>query len=276
MPKLGKLPIDRIDQRDIADTLGVIWHTKAEMARKAINRLGIVLQYGAAMGFNVDLNAVAKAKALLGKSRHQPQNIPALHWKDVPDFYSSISEENLTHLALRLLILTGARCYSLRHINIDQILDQIWTITGRNMKATNDKLSDFRVPLSNQSNNVIQLALPFATEGYLFPAIRKGVISDATMSRMMERRGMKERPHGFRSSLRTWLADCTDAPEEVAETVLAHSPGSKVVRAYRRTDFLEQRAVLMQSWAIHRRSKAQSDKICAHYRQVKPLQNNIV
>ena len=72
LPKLGKLPIDQIDQRDIADTLGTIWHTKAETARKAINRLGIVLQYGAAIGFNVDLNAVAIAKALLGKSRHQP------------------------------------------------------------------------------------------------------------------------------------------------------------------------------------------------------------
>ena len=176
----------------------------------------------------MDLNAVAKAKAFLGKSRHQPQNTPALHWKDVPDFYFSISKEYLTNLALRLLILTGARSYSLRHINIDQISDQIWTIPGRNMKATNDKLSDFRVPLSNQANNVIQLALPFATEGYLFPGIRKGVISDATMSRMMERRGMKERPHGFRSSLRTWLADCTDAPEEVAETVLLIAPEAKL------------------------------------------------
>ena len=71
------------------------------------------------------------------------------------------------------------------------------------------------------------------------------------MSRMMERRGMLERPHGFRSSLRTWLADCTDAPEEIAETILSHSPGNKVVKAYRRTDFFEQRAVLMQRWADH-------------------------
>lgn len=68
---------------------------------------------------------------------------------------------------------------------------------------------------------------------------------------MMDRRGMNERPHGFRSSLRTRLADCTDVPEEVAETILAHSPGSKVVKAYRRTDFLEQRAALMQRWADH-------------------------
>ena len=133
----------------------------------------------------------------------------------------------------------------------DQVKDQVWTIPGKNMKGTIGKLSDFRVPLSNQASEIIQLALQFATNGYLFPGNKKGVISDATMSRMMERRGMLERPHGFRSSLRTWLADCTDAPEEIAETILSHSPGNKVVKAYRRTDFFEKRAILMQRWADH-------------------------
>ena len=68
------------------------------------------------------------------------------------------------------------------------------------------------------------------------------------MSRLMERRGMPERPHGFRTSLRTWLAEATDAPHEVAETMLSHTADNKVVRTYRRTDFLEQRAVLLERW----------------------------
>ena len=251
LPELGRLPIEQIEQTDIADTLGKIWHSKAETARKAMNRLGIVFQYGAAMGLNVDLNAVAKAKALLGKSRHKPTNIPALHWSEVPEFYQSINENTVTNLALRLLILTGVRSFALRHITVDQVIDQVWTIPGENMKAAVGKLSDFRVPLSYQASEIIQLALPFATNEYLFPGVKRGVISDATMSRLMERRGMSERPHGFRSSLRTWLADCTEAPEEVAETILSHSPGNKVVKAYRRTDFFEQRAILMQRWADH-------------------------
>ena len=46
-----------------------------------------------------------------------------------------------------------------------------------------------------------------------------------------------ERPHGFRSSLRTWLAECTDAPHEVCETILAHKSGTDVQMSYRRTDF---------------------------------------
>jgi integrase len=71
------------------------------------------------------------------------------------------------------------------------------------------------------------------------------------MSRMMERRGMRERPHGFRSSFRDWCAEMTQTPREVAEAALAHADGSKVERAYRRTDHLDQRRVLMEHWARH-------------------------
>ena len=52
LPELGRLPIEQVDQRDIADTIGKIWYSKAETARKAMNRLGIIFQYGAAMGLN--------------------------------------------------------------------------------------------------------------------------------------------------------------------------------------------------------------------------------
>lgn len=77
------------------------------------------------------------------------------------------------------------------------------------------------------------------------------VIGDMTLSRHMERRGLEARPHGFRTSLRTWLAEATDAPHEVAETMLGHIVDAGVVRAYRRTDFLEQRRALLERWAQH-------------------------
>ena len=72
-----------------------------------------------------------------------------------------------------------------------------------------------------------------------------------TLSRHMERRGLEARPHGFRTALRTWLAEATDAPHEVAEAMLAHVTDSGAVRAYRRTDYLEQRAKLGERWAEH-------------------------
>ena len=251
LPKLGMVPVEEIDQRDIRDVLAPIWHTKADTARKALNRLGIVLRHAAALGLDVDLQATEKAKALLGKSRHIPKNIPAMRWSEVPAFYQILSEPSITNLALRLLILTGVRSKPLRFLRLDQIDGDVWTIAGEDMKGRKGRTAEFRAPLSMEARRVIDLARPFARDGYLFPSVRKGVISDATMSRMMERRGLEERPHGFRSSLRTWLADATDAPHEVAETVLGHVAGTSVQRAYRRTDYLEQRRGLLERWAAH-------------------------
>jgi integrase len=251
LPKLGGVPLDELDQRDIRETLAPIWHTKAETARKALNRLAIVLRHGAAMGLDVDLQATEKAKALLGKSRHEAKHIPAMPWQEVPGFYASLSEPNPTHLALRLLILTGIRTGPLRRLRLEQIDGDVWTIPGEAMKGRRGQTPDYRVPLSGEALAVIDAARPFARGGFLFANARRGVISDMTLSRHMARRGHEARPHGFRTSLRTWLAEATDAPHEVAEAMLAHIADSSVVRAYRRTDYLEQRRALAERWAEH-------------------------
>ncbi|MBU2937526.1 MULTISPECIES: tyrosine-type recombinase/integrase [Pacificibacter] len=249
LPKLGKMPVTEIDQVDIRDTLSPIWHTKSETARKALGRLAICIKHAAALGLPVDIQACEKAKALLGKPRHKAQHIPALLWQEVPEFYASLNDGSITHLALRFLILTGMRTGSVRFLHEDQVEGDLWTIPSENMKGAKDVAEDFRVPLSPQALQIIQAARQFSRDGHLFPSVKKGVISDATMARLMERRGMEARPHGFRTSLRVWVAETTDAPHEVAETLLAHSTGSKVVKAYRRTDFLEQRRTLLDSWA---------------------------
>ncbi|WP_170971903.1 site-specific integrase [Rhodobacter sp. SY28-1] len=251
LPKLGKIPVAEIDQNDIRDVLAPIWHTKAETARKAINRLGICLKHGAALGLDVDLQAIAKAVALLGRQRHKPENIPALHWREVPEFYGTLSDGTPAHLALRLVILTGMRPGPVRNMHLAQIEDDVWTVAGEGMKGRRDSTPDFRVPLSTEALSVIDQAKRLARDGVMFPSVRNGVLSDATMARLMERRGMKARPHGFRSSLRTWLAEATDVPRDIAETCLGHTVGSAVERAYRRTDFLEQRRIIMERWALH-------------------------
>lgn len=251
LPKLGNFNVEEITQQDIAQTLKPIWDRKAETAKKAIQRLNIVFTYAAAAGCNVDLNAILKAKALLGKQRQQTQNTPALSWSEVPAFYETLAEPKIVHLALKLLILTGVRSYAIRHAHLDQFEGRTWVIPPQNMKGQSHQVSKFQVPLSLEAKAIVNLASQFEYNGYLFVGARRSVISDATMPRLMERRGMVARPHGFRSSLRTWLAECTNASEEVAETVLAHKVGNKVVRAYRRTDHFDERAVLMERWAQH-------------------------
>ena len=97
---------------------------------------------------------------------------------------------------------------------------------------------------------VIQLARPHARGGYLFPNSAGGVMSDMTMIQHMKRAGLEARPHGFRSSLRDWMEEAADpAPYEVKETTLGHSVGERTERAYRRTDYLDQRRPIMEAWA---------------------------
>lgn len=251
LPDLGDTPVADIDQIAIRDCIGKIWHTKAATAQKAMQRLKICIEHGAALGLNVDIQATAKAVALLGRPRHKATNIPALHWKEVPEFYQSLNEGTTTQLALQLLILTGLRSRPIRFCHTDHIDGDILTVPADLMKGRKDDDKDFRVPLCSEALRVIDRATSFSGNGFLFPSVRKGVISDATMSRYMERLKLDARPHGFRSSLRTWLSECTDAPWEVAETCIAHSVGTKTTRSYERTDYLEQRRVLMDRWAAH-------------------------
>lgn len=50
LPKIGKIPVEEINQQDIKTTLAPIWHEKADTTRKTINRLGIVMRHAAGYG----------------------------------------------------------------------------------------------------------------------------------------------------------------------------------------------------------------------------------
>ena len=72
---------------------------------------------------------------------------------------------SITHLALRLLILTGVRSAPLRFLRLEQIEGDVWTIPGEAMKGRRDATADFRVPLSPEALDVIAQAIPLARDG---------------------------------------------------------------------------------------------------------------
>ena len=51
------------------------------------------------------------------------------------------------------------------------------------------------------------------------------------------------------ASFRDWCGDKTNFPRELAEAALAHKVGDETERAYRRSDALEKRHTLMETWA---------------------------
>ena len=246
--KIGGYPLEYVDQHVLKDVLGPLWHTKADVARKAMMRMNLVLQHGAAMGLDVDLQTVMKAKALLGKSRHVATHIASLPYADAPAFYRMLTEkDSITCLALRFLMLTAARTSEVRFATFDEIDGDVWVLAPARTKSNREH----RVPLTTEALNVVKLARRRSTQALMFPSPSDKALSDAAMAKFMKDNGHTERPHGFRDTFRTWLEEQTDADYETKEAALGHAVDSSVVRAYQRSDRLAKRSAILARWASY-------------------------
>lgn len=246
IPKLGRYPIEQIDQHSIKRVLEPIWHEKTQAALKALNRINLTLKHAAALGLNVDLQATMKARALLGKQRHKVTHIPSMPYKDVPAFYKKLaSMDGVSALALRFLILTVARTSEVRLATFDEIEGDVWTLPPERMKAG----VEHRVPLTGEALKLVERCRQMSPNEFLFPAYKEKPISDAAMAKLMTREKIEARPHGFRSSFRTWCEEQTDADFAVKEAALGHAVDVGVVGAYQRSDRLNKRKALMDMWS---------------------------
>lgn len=268
LPHLGGTPIIEIDQNDIRRVFQIndFWHSKAPTAQKAMDRLGIVFKHAFDLGIDVSLETVKKARRLLRKQRHEPRNIPAMPYEQIPDLIERLDLDVMSNRALALLILTGARSGSVRLSTVDEFDfissdAPLWTIPKEHMKGTVDGAKRFRIPLSRQAAHVVSEAIERAGEGgQLFPAAfhsptrkRKGpvIMSDMTMIAWLRKSGFDPyRPHGFRSAFKKFQMIETDAGQRLEEMSMAHRIGDDTEAAYSRAeDLLEKRRVIMQKWA---------------------------
>lgn len=245
IPKIGNINIEHVDQHVLRETLEPIWHTKPEAAAKALSRVGLSIKHAAALGLNVERHAVESAKELLGKQRRRVKHIRSMPYADVPQFYSWLTTlSGTTPLALRLLILTAKRTSEIRFASINEMDGDVWLLPKERTKTGREH----KVPLSNEALKVIKTAKNIAANEYLFASYREKPLSDMAMSRFMDRHGYEYRPHGFRSSFRTWCEEQTDADFAVKEMALGHKVDVGVVGAYQRSDRLEKRRILMENW----------------------------
>ena len=148
LPTLGDIPVSDITQHDFVGVLSPILHTTADTAKKALTRVGIVLKHAAALGIDEDIQAVEKARALRGKTRHVVTNLASVPWRTIPKLYRALCalDAGTVELALRLLILMGSRSGPIRYIHLDQITVGVWTSPGVGMKGKLGEVDDWTRP----------------------------------------------------------------------------------------------------------------------------------
>jgi integrase len=248
------MQVANIRASDIKDALSKVWHEKPETASRVFQRIEKTFKAAIAD----DLLAASpcdKARTLLGPLKKSTRNHPSMPYKDVPGFMTqlrtgAIAAEYLTRLALEFVILTAARSGEVRNMPRAEIdLDKrIWVVPAERMKMDREH----KVPLSSRAIEIVQEADRLRGETLLtFPAPSGGAMSDMTLLAVLRRAGLAEvaTVHGFRSSFKMWCAEAEKVPDEVSERALAHIDGNESRAAYLRSDFLEQRAPIMERWA---------------------------
>ena len=123
----------------------------------------------------------------------------------------------------------------------------LWVIASGRMKQDRE----FRVPLSTQALDVLAQARElFGDTNLVFKTGKQGkAIGHTTFPTLLSSLDTGTTAHGFRSSLRDFLAEKTGASWAVAEACLSHVSGTSTERAYARSDYLNLRRPLMQAWS---------------------------
>lgn len=252
VPKVGKRRISELHQRDIKDALATLWHKHPQTAEKAIQRLSIIFRHARLSGYACHEETVEHARHMLGGHTIDPVGITSTPWQDVPTVFAALRKPGVAAMALRWVMLTATRSDSARGARFTEIDGAVWTVPADRMKGREGKAQPFRVPLSTAALALLDECRAIAIDDRLFPGYRRDVsVSQNALLHVLNDIGEAGRPHGFRTSFRSWVQDTNAASYDVAEAALAHLVGNRVERSYARSDMLDQRAALMQRWSDH-------------------------
>lgn len=253
-PALGNLKVDTIEASHIRDMLDPIWTSKPELARKVRMRVGQVLNFSHSKGWR-KVEAPSKAISVGLPKQPKGKNYVAMPYAEVPAFVRQLREQAPTkgRRALQLLILTAARPGEVRRGRWGQI-DRAKKNWERPAEIMKERVAH-TVTLNQQALDLldeIQVGQMIKSDGLFFPNRDGNPISDMTMNKVLRDAGLKFDAHGFRSSFRDWAAEKMPAiPDPVVEAALSHDVPDKVVRAYKRTKFIDMRRQLLNAWGAY-------------------------
>lgn len=279
LPELGSMRIKDITRNDIRDVLQPIWVEKHVTADKLRRKLNEVFDYAIFKEYCSPPNPAAwagnLALALPAVVNHaKRKNFPSVQTRDAARFWRMLSQrDGVSANALRFQVLTALRPGAVRFMTWKELDFQNLYLTvqpGRQSAKIFDDIPK-RVPLTPQMLSILRaqkdlsLASSEDENSLVFRAPRGGAISDATLGSVMKKihaSGLREDgvrfndvqsgfpavPHGWRSTFKMWATEVRGFEWNLSEAALWHSLGSKVERAYARTDLLERRREMMVEW----------------------------
>ncbi|PTP76045.1 integrase [Vibrio splendidus] len=253
-PKLGKLPISKINAPDTINALRPMEvNGNLEALKRTVQRLNEVMTFAVNTGL-IHANPLAGIKEAFDTPKKQ--NMATLKPEELPALMQSIAQASIKRLT-RCLIewqlhtmtrpseASGARW---EEIDFDE---SVWIIPAERMK----KRKEHRVPLTNQMLAILDLIKPltgFSEFVFMSASDPKKPMNSQTANMALKRMGFagKLHAHGLRSLASTTLNE-QRFDSDLIEAALAHNDKNEVRATYNRTDYLERRRPMMQWWSDH-------------------------
>ena len=261
-PFFGDVPVSDVTTDHVLEALLPIWFSKPETAKRVLQRIEAVFKSAILRGSREKASPCVGVADHLGTRHREQKHHAALPWRELPDFVAMLQQRSrngwpTTRLAFEFLILTATRSSEVRNaawaeFDFD---NAIWEIPKERMKSR----KAHRVPLSQRCLQILRDARTLNPDGQLvFEGMKRGrPLSDMTFTKLLRDTGLGEKAtaHGFRSAFKNWCSEVAKARDEVSEAALAHTIKDRVKAAYLRTDFFEERKLLMETWSTHCQSR---------------------
>jgi integrase len=275
---LMRLKVDEIEAEDILACLKPVWNRRRESASRVRGRIELVLGAAKAAGHipRDKANPAAWADNLKHRlaKKTKVEHFRALAYQDAPAFVTELRERRFTPegayvvpaFALEFCILTATRSNETfgatwSEIDLEAKGGPVWTVPAERTKRQREHV----VPLSEGALAILDAmaaikGAPFVIPGrngdpprecapFIFPGhvdnAPLGPMAFVTVLRHMK---VDATAHGFRSTFRDWSGNETATPRDVCEMALAHAVGDATEAAYRRSDAVAKRRVLMALW----------------------------
>ena len=252
LPYLRDEPIDQISTTDLLEVLRRIEKRGAlDIASRQRQRCEAIFKHAILS----DLATHNPATQLVGVLKTKKvTHRTALSSKDLPEFLHKLEQIDthpIVRLATKMLIHTFVRTGELRHAKWDEIdfEERLWHIPAARMKMGADHI----VPLTDQTIGFLKELKEYnGKREHIFasPTRPKQGLSENAILNLLYRMGYKGKAtgHGFRATASTTLNEMGYNPDAI-ERQLAHAETNKIRAAYNRSEYMEERAVLMRNWS---------------------------
>jgi integrase len=269
-PSIGRRPVATVTATEL---LAAVRKVEARgtlvTAHKVLRACRQVFSYAIASG-RCERNPAADVRGAL-KALPKPKHMAALPASELPTFLRKIDQydgEAQTKLALQLLALTFVRTTELRGATwVELDLEKAdWTIPAERMKSK----APHHIPLSAQAVEAFrELQRMNGRWPWIFPGrAPTKPMSKNTVLFALYRLGYHSRMtgHGFRALASTTLNEMGYRPD-VIERQLAHTEKNAVRAAYHRSQYLEERQIMMQAWADFLDSQRGNQPNVVHFKR---------